>query len=269
MTFLFKFILKIKAILILCLQLNLVFSSAKIIIPKPLAKTCVNDIVRFGNIKDNFILIEHVEGILMAIRKKDKFAEYLTNISLNLKESADYFADFKLKDVSDLKIFSEKMKEYESKGDSMVHDVIKDLHNAFITSIEREDILTLTMSMDDVLDGLEHTSALFEMYSIVNADDYMLKFVDAIQKCSVEIVAAVEMISTKKLLNIREHAIKIKDLESKCDGILRESIKQLFTNEKDPIRIIQYKEIYEDLENIADYCQSVANILETIIMKNA
>ncbi|MGX6443376.1 DUF47 domain-containing protein [Neobacillus sp. K501] len=205
----------------------------------------------------------------MAMRKNDKFAEYLINISLNLKESANYFADYKLKDVSDLKIFSETMKEFESKGDSMVHNVIKDLHNAFITSIEREDILTLTMSMDDVLDGLEHTAALFEMYSVVNADDYMLQFVDAIRKCSEEIVTAVEMISTKKLLNIREHAIKIKDLESKCDAILRESIKHLFTNEKDAIRIIQYKEIYEELENIADDCQAVANILESIIMKNA
>jgi uncharacterized protein len=202
-------------------------------------------------------------------KKKDKFAVYLENIASNLKESANFFAEYKLNNVSDLKIFSEKMKEYESKGDTMVHEVFKDLHNAFITFIEREDILTLTMSMDDVLDGLEHTAALFEMYSIVNADDYMLRFVDAIRSCASEIETAVEMLGTKKLQDMREHAIKIKDLESKCDGILRESIKSLFVNEKDPIRIIQYKEIYEELENIADYCQSVANTLETIIMKNA
>ena len=202
-------------------------------------------------------------------KKKDKFAVYLENIASNLKESANFFAEYKLNNVSDLKIFSEKMKEYESKGDTMVHEVFKDLHNAFITFIEREDILTLTMSMDDVLDGLEHTAALFEMYSIVNADDYMLRFVDAIRSCASEIETAVEMLGTKKLQDMREHAIKIKDLESKCDGILRESIKNLFVNEKDPIRIIQYKEIYEELEKIADFCQSVANTLETIIMKNA
>jgi uncharacterized protein len=202
-------------------------------------------------------------------KKKDKFAVYLGNIASNLKESANFFAEYKLKNVSDLKIFAEKMKEYESKGDSMVHEVFKDLHNAFITFIEREDILTLTMRMDDVLDGLEHTAALFEMYSVLNADDYMLRFVDAIRSCASEIETAVDMLGTKKLLDMREHAIKIKELESKCDGILRESIKSLFVNEKDPIRIIQYKEIYEELENIADFCQSVANTLETIIMKNA
>jgi uncharacterized protein Yka (UPF0111/DUF47 family) len=68
---------------------------------------------------------------------------------------------------------------------------------------------------------------------------------------------------------IREHAIKIKVRESVCDGIQRQSIKNLFTVEKDQIRIIQYKEIYESLEEIAVHCQAVANTLETIIMKNA
>jgi uncharacterized protein len=201
--------------------------------------------------------------------KKDKFANSLINISQNLKESADYFADYKLNNVSDLKVFSEVMKEYEHKGDSMVHEVIKDLNNAFITPIEREDILALTMSMDDVLDGFEHCAALFEMYSIIHADEYILRFVDALKNCTYEIEKAMDLLTSKKLLEIRKHAIKIKDLESVCDNIQRQSIKNLFIVEKDPIRIIQYKDIYESLEEVADHCQSVANTLETIIMKNA
>ncbi|MGG3467246.1 DUF47 domain-containing protein [Neobacillus pocheonensis] len=205
----------------------------------------------------------------MAFKKNDKFSVLLSNISANLKESANFFTEYKLKNVSDLKIFSEKMKELETKGDSYVHEVIKELNDAFITPIEREDILHLAMSMDDVLDGLEGCSALFEMYSITSADEFMIKFVEAIQGSVHEIDKAVELLSNKKLTQIREHAIKIKDYESKCDNVLRQSIKNLFTVEKDPIRIIQYKEIYENLEDIADYCQSVANTLETIIMKNA
>ncbi|MED4227576.1 DUF47 domain-containing protein [Neobacillus cucumis] len=202
-------------------------------------------------------------------KKVDKFSALLSNIASNLDESVDFFTEYKLKNISDLKIFSEKMKEYESKGDTFVHEVIKELNDAFITPIEREDILQLAMSMDDVLDGLEACAALFEMYSITDADEYMLKFVEAIQGSCHEIQIAVDLLSNKKLSQIREHAIKIKDFESKCDNILRQSIKNLFTVEKDPIRIIQYKEIYEDLEDIADYCQTVANTLESIIMKNA
>ena len=205
----------------------------------------------------------------MVFKKKDKFAVLLSNISLNLNEGTEFFADYKLKNVTDLKIFSEKMKEYETKGDTYMHEVIVELNKAFITPIEREDILHLAMSMDDVLDGIEATSAMFEMYSITEVDDFMRQFVAEIRECAIEIDKSVELLATKKLLEIRDHCIKIKDHESKCDGILRQSIKHLFATEKDPIRIIQYKEIYENLENIADYCQIVANTLETIIMKNA
>ena len=78
-------------------------------------------------------------------------------MSQNLKESADYFAEFNV--TSDYTAFADKMKEYELKGDSMVHEVSKDLTQAFITPIEREDILQLTNSMDDILDGLENCAS--------------------------------------------------------------------------------------------------------------
>lgn len=205
----------------------------------------------------------------MASKKKDKFFTNLISISLNLKECVNFIADFKLKNVSDLSFLLEKMKEFELNGDDLVHEVIKDLNNAFITPIEREDILALSISMDDILDGLYHTAALYEMYSILERDDYILQFVAAIKDCTSEIDAAIELLSAKKLLNIREHAIKIKEIESHCDNILRASVKHLFTVEKDPIRIFQLKEIYDGLEEIADCCKAVANTFEAIIMKNA
>ncbi|MBS4171797.1 DUF47 domain-containing protein [Bacillus sp. FJAT-49736] len=201
--------------------------------------------------------------------KKDKFAVLLENIAANLHESANYFADYKLNDESDLKEFAQKMKEYETKGDTYVHEMIMELNDAFITPIEREDLLTLTNSLDDVLDGLEHCAYIFEVYVILHADEYMYRFVEAIRNCAKEIEKAIEFLFNKKLPNMRSHAIKIKEYESLCDDILRESIKELFQKEKDPIRLIKYKEVYENLEEIADDCQSVANILETIIMKNA
>ena len=68
---------------------------------------------------------------------------------------------------------------------------------------------------------------------------------------------------------MHDHAVLIKDYERICDEVFRTSVKQLFINEKDPIRIIQLKDIYEQLEDIADYCQDVANTIESIIMRNA
>jgi predicted phosphate transport protein (TIGR00153 family) len=201
--------------------------------------------------------------------KQDKFFNLLHSFGLNLEEAGKFLVSYKLKDVSDLKEYSSKLKEYEHKGDTIVHTIIAELNKTFITPIEREDILQLAMTMDDVLDGIEHYAARLEMYSITEVDDFMDQFTTNICEATKEILAAVKLISQRKLGDLRPIAIRIKDYESKCDEVLRVSIKHLFSKETDLIKIIQYKEIYELLESIADDCQDVANTLESIVMRNA
>ncbi|MER2121301.1 MAG: DUF47 family protein, partial [Solibacillus sp.] len=109
----------------------------------------------------------------------------------------------------------------------------------------------------------------FEMFSLTEIDESMRDFLAYIAKSTDEIVKAMELLNKKDLVGMRQHAILIKDYERECDEVLRSSIKKLFLNEKDPIRLIKFKDIYEQLEEIADYCQTVANTIETIIMRNA
>lgn len=202
-------------------------------------------------------------------RKKDKLFLLLLDISANLKEGGQYFLDFKIKEEKHLDEFQKKMKEYEHKGDVFVDEIIKELNNTFITPIEREDALQLADHMDEILDGLEQCAAHFYMFNIYEIDNYMVELSDLINKCIVEIYNAVDLLSQKKLTQIRQHSVKIKEYEEKCDFLERRAIKELFGKQKDVIRLIQYKEIYELLENTADECQKVGKVLETVIMKNA
>ena len=87
----------------------------------------------------------------MIFKKEDKFSVQLKKISENLVKGMDFFAEYAKNDENGLKDFANKMKEYEHEGDSYVHTIIHDLNKVFITPIEREDILALAMSMDDVL----------------------------------------------------------------------------------------------------------------------
>jgi predicted phosphate transport protein (TIGR00153 family) len=202
-------------------------------------------------------------------RKKDKLFLLLLDISDNLKESGQYFLDFKIKKEKHIDEFQKKMKDYEHKGDIFVDEIIKELNNTFITPIEREDALQLANHMDKILDGLEQCAAHFYMFNIYEIDNYMVELSDLINKCIVEIFNAVDLLSQKKLTQIRQHSVKIKEYEEKCDFLERRAIKELFEKQKDVIRLIQYKEIYELLENTADECQKVGKVLETVIMKNA
>jgi uncharacterized protein len=203
------------------------------------------------------------------LERKDKFSVMLGNITENLFESVKFLTQATVNDEKDLKALSIALKDFESKGDEFIHQIIVELHKAFITPYDREDILQLAMSLDDILDGLDQSAALMEMYGITQPTVYMKMFVEALFESCQEISSAIDLLSKKKLREIRSHSIKIKELESKCDEILRDSVKELFQMEKNPIAIIQLKEVYENLEQVSDYCQKVANILETIVMKNA
>ncbi|MFP7492759.1 DUF47 domain-containing protein [Terribacillus saccharophilus] len=202
-------------------------------------------------------------------KKQDKFSLLLADIAKNIDETAEFFVSYKVEDAATLSEFSNKLKEFETKGDQLVHTIIKELNHAFITPIEREDILQLTNSLDDVLDGIEEFSGMMDTYGIYSSDSFIDQFSEEIRSCAKEILATIDLLSQNKLKEIQAHAIKIKEHEQNCDTIFRKSLKQLFQNEKDPIKVIQYKELYYILEEIADSCQSVANNLETIIMKNA
>ena len=202
-------------------------------------------------------------------RKTDPFFAALLTIAKHVQEAMHYANDYKVTSVADLKEVSVQLKKYETDGDDLIHDLISKLNTSFMTPIEREDILQLAIKMDDILDGIEHFVANLEMFSLIEIDEYIQKFMENIVNSSDEIVKAMELLARKKLVAMRDHAVQIKEYERICDEVLRTSIKQLFIREKDPIRIIQFKDMYELLEDIADHCQDVANTIETIIMRNA
>lgn len=202
-------------------------------------------------------------------KKTDKLLSMLLNISTNLKDAGKYFLDYKINEEKQLDEFRLKMKKYEHEGDELVDELIRELNNTFITPIEREDALELAAHMDDILDGLEECAAHFYMYNVYEIDSYMVEFSDLLNKCIIEIYNATELLSQKKLTEIRQHTVKIKEYEEKCDLLERDAIKVLFEREKDFVRLIQYKEIYEILEDIADGCKKAGKVLETVIMKNA
>lgn len=206
---------------------------------------------------------------MLGPRKPDPFFTALLDIAKHVQASMHYANDSKVDSVSDLKEISIRMKEYETAGDTLIHELITKLNTSFMTPIEREDILNIAIAMDDILDGMEHFLANLEMFSLIEIDEYMQKFISNIMKSTDEIVLAMELLTKKKLVEMRPHAVQIKEYERICDEVLRTSIKQMFLREKDPIRIIQLKDLYELLEDTADFCQDVANNIETIIMRNA
>jgi len=201
-------------------------------------------------------------------KKKDVFFESLQNMADTLVTAAETFAKG-VEDLSDVTAFAKTMKELESKCDKYTHTIYKELNKTFITPIEREDIMALASALDDVLDGLEATASRFDMYEMHERDEVVIQFADILKRSTYEIQKAIRLLSEKKLLPMREHSFKLNDYENEGDDLLRKGIKHLFATISDPIELIKKKEVYERLEETTDSCEDVADMLESIVMRNS
>jgi predicted phosphate transport protein (TIGR00153 family) len=165
---------------------------------------------------------------------------------------------------------AERVKQIEHECDEITHAVVESLHKTFITPIDRNDIYRLITKMDDIMDFVEAAADRVALYEIPT----MTKEVADLARCLVEsadhVLSAVSGIrDLGKPNGILQHCIEINRLENVADGILRGALARLFREEKDPIAVIKWKEIYETLETATDRCEDVANIIEGVVLENS
>lgn len=159
------------------------------------------------------------------------------------------------------------IKELEHKGDNLTHQIMTQLNQTFVTPFDREDIHALTTKLDDVLDLIDAAAGRIVNYRADRLRPGATELGEVLVKATEQIEAAVSRL--EKPNGIMEHCIEINRLENEGDVIVRQAIGRLFEEEKDPVELIKWKEILEVLEIAIDKCEDVANILESVVLKNA
>jgi len=202
--------------------------------------------------------------------KEDKFYKLFLEAAQNVNEGAIILRE-SLDSLSDKEVNVKRIEDLEHKGDKLVTIVVKELNEAFITPIDREDIYSLIKKLDDVLDLTNSTMHRFLMYDINNSTEASKLLADMIVKCTKDILELMSGLSSvgNKSKYIEEIIIRIHKIESEADTLFRKTVSELFKNETNPIEIIKWKEIYQILENTIDKCEKIANTVEGVVIKNA
>lgn len=201
------------------------------------------------------------------IPKNDNFFEFFDNAARNIVEGTKVLDEL-FANPSESKEKSDLIKDIEHAGDKITHDTMNTLNKTFVTPIDREDIHSLICALDDVMDYIDDAANKFHLYKFGEATNEVKEMSAILLKCSAETVKAVTGLE-KLDTSINEVCIEINSLENEADRISGNAIAQLFENEKDPIQLIKWKELYETLEEAADGFEDVANILEGIVVKHA
>ena len=155
----------------------------------------------------------------------------------------------------------------EQDGDQITHDLIRRLNETFVTPIDREDILQLASSLDDIVDYTEEVADYLGLYRIEAPMEQAQRLAGLLRAATVQIAAAIPLVRGFK--DTSEHTVEVHRLENEADRVSREAIASLFEVGIDPMVVIRWKDIFERLENAIDSTERAAYILEGIVIKNA
>jgi uncharacterized protein len=155
----------------------------------------------------------------------------------------------------------------EQEGDRITHDIIRRLNETFVTPIDREDILALASALDDVVDFTEEVADYMGLYKIEAPMEQAQRQTEILHQAARQIAAAVPRL--RGFQDISHYTVEINRLENDGDRVTREAMASLFDNGIDPMVVIRWKDIYERLESAIDATEQVANILESVVIKNS
>ena len=202
-------------------------------------------------------------------KKEDVFFDLFIESSAKVIIVGETFLDLvhnydKVEDkVSNLKVL-------ETDCDMQAHKILKKLNESFITPFDREDIYNIARDMDDIVDCIEEVANRFMVFDVKEMRPEAIVMSDLIMQGIRELDVLFKHLKEIKINTIvREQIIEVNRIENEGDIIYRRALTKLFKNEKDPIEIIKWKELYELLEESMDSCENIANIVEGLVMKHA
>lgn len=164
---------------------------------------------------------------------------------------------------------AQKLTTVEKRADAITHRVIAHLHQNFFTPLHRDDIFRLITKMDDVMDNLEAAGQRMALYKVTQAPLGLVEMANLLTSCIEKLQLALSGLRTRKgMQSILQMCAEINRLEHEADVVLRRSLGTLFREEKDPLAIIVWKEIFELVEAAVDSGEDVANLIEGWLLEN-
>jgi uncharacterized protein Yka (UPF0111/DUF47 family) len=204
---------------------------------------------------------------LALVPRTNEFYDLFGEAGLNALAAARA-TEQRLREFPDTAVPHERVKELESEGDRLTHELIQLLNTQYVTPLDREDIYALATAIDDVVDHIEEATDLLELYGVESPTRQSIEQSRILTAAVGHLCAALGGLKSQR--GVQEELIRLKELEDEGDRIMRDAIADLFRDERiDPLTVIRWKDIFEALEDALDACETAANVVGNIVVKNA
>jgi len=195
------------------------------------------------------------------------FFDLLTESAQHLVVGANLLRDLIPAERSARKAIFQRINEAEHQADEVTHSIMRRLNQTFVTPFDRDDIYMLASGLDDCIDFMEEAADLIVLYKVGELPPRVTDQVEVLQRAA-ELTAAA-MPRLRGMKDLAEYWVEINRLENQADKSYRKLLVQLFEDVSDVIQLMKLREVVERLENAADAFERVANIVETIALKES
>jgi len=164
----------------------------------------------------------------------------------------------------------EHVYELEHECDTYVRMAIDLLHRTFITPLDRDEIVSLASTLDDVVDCIQVAVRRLVLFKIDTVPKTMIDLARVLERASFAVADMVALVKGFKHVEAqRDHFEQLHALEHEGDDVFQAGLADLFTTcANDPMRVIKLKEIYEVIERAIDHCEDVGNIVEGVLLEH-
>jgi uncharacterized protein Yka (UPF0111/DUF47 family) len=205
----------------------------------------------------------HLLGRL--IPKDQQFFEMFSDLARRVTAAARLL-DKMMAEPQNLQQHVAAIKDLEHEADVITHSVIARIHKVFVTPIDREDIHLLVQELDDVIDLIDGCARRAQMFQIREVRPGGRKLSEVLVRATEAIEWAVTSMKQPKIVETRSR--EVKKLEEEGDALYNQAVGDLFAGTTDALEVIKWKELYDTMERALDQCEDVANVLESITIKN-
>jgi uncharacterized protein len=204
---------------------------------------------------------------LNLVPRTGAFYDLFTEAGENALEAARK-AETRFREHPNSSVTQADVKAVEHEGDRITRDLIQLLNTQYVTPFDREDIFALATTLDDVVDHIDEATDLLDLYRIESTA------APAIEQCRILVGAAENLADALRRLKGRtgaqEALIALKQLEDEGDRVVRDAIAALFQDSRiEPLVVIRWKDVFDALETAIDACETAANVVGNILVKNA
>ena len=203
---------------------------------------------------------------LSLVPQKREFFDLYNNAAANAVEISQRLIDLLDEFPQGAENRMRDIKELEHQGDRLTHELVDLINRTFVTPFDRDDMFRLAGVLDDICDNIDDTAEKIVGYGVQEVRPQAREQATVVNRAALKLAEAIDRLEGFK--DSSRQLIELRSLEDEGDRLSREAISDLFTGDPDPVSLVRWKDIHEQLEDAVDACENAADVLEAILVKN-